>query len=518
MCIFVEPIDTSDMKSLRHLCVALVLFFLLMPSVLPAQGFVPAHKAITRDEMTRDLRSMFRTLERHHPRLYMYVDKEAFHAELDSIISELPAGMNITDFYLLATRIVYSLKHGHILLFPGNPEHPRHSCNPLTEFRYMVFGDSLYVVQGEIDGCEVKPGTRLVSVNGNDVTEVVKKYREAVPVEGYSGTLRYRLLSELIPSFLMFEGSASENLTLKFCYIDSIFSCGVPACLISDDELDLFGLFTEIQRNVNPPAFRDSTGLISRYARLRFVDNTRQIAVLSVSSFMPSNSDFYEQCFALLNESNTRHLIIDLRDNLGGVLLFAGGLFSYLTDTAFRFIEPPVVNSWVRLFFPQGATIVQNVASTLLFPIMLGVYSPIRRIGENEFSYNALETRRRQPATLRFKGSISMLVNGGTYSAASTVAANLKYSQDLLTIGQETGGASEGTVAMRLNTTRLKHSGFYLRYGVGFLQPTFKGGEPGYGVMPDVHVMPTLEDLIQGIDPELEMMINLLQQGLGTEE
>jgi hypothetical protein len=509
--IFVVPISMPEKRPMKHICVAIVLFFLLIPDSLPAQGFVPAGNTISRDEMTRDLRSLFRTLERHHPRLYMYVDRETYHHSLDSLIGELPVRMKLADFYLLASRTVYELKHGHILLFPGDPGHPRHSCNSLSEYEFMVFGDSLYVAGGEVGECVVKPGTRLVSVNGQQVTEVMKRYRDAVPVEGHSGTLRDRLLSELIPTFLMFESPDNDSLTLLFSHLDSVFTCTVAACEEVESNLGLFEMFTEMQRAVDPPARRDSSGLSTPFARLRFLDDEGRIAILSVKSFMPSNADFYAECFSLLDSMQTRHLIIDLRDNLGGVLLFAGGLYSYLTDSAFRFIEPPVINSWVQLFYPQGASMVQKAFSTLLFPVLLGVYSPIKRIGEKEFSYNAIESRRRQPERLRFQGSISMLVNGGTYSAASTVAANLKYSQNLLTIGQETGGASEGTVAMRLNTTKLKHSGFYLRYGVGFLQPTAKGGQPGHGIVPDVQVLPTLDDLIHGNDPQLNMMLNLLQ-------
>jgi C-terminal processing protease CtpA/Prc len=273
--------------------------------------------------------------------------------------------------------------------------------------------------------------------------------------------------------------------------------------------LDLFQEFRDLSHS---GIVRDSSGISSPFARLRFPDGHHNIAVLTVNSFMYPAGDFYSVSFRLLDSLKTQHLIIDLRDNMGGLLLHATELFSYLNDSSFRFIDRPIVNSRFRIFYPPGTPFSQHVLTTVLFPVAFYVYSPIKRLSEGGFSHNAMEARVRWTSPYRFRGSISLLVNSGTYSAASLLAANLKYAGNKLVVGEETGGATEGTVAMRLSTHVLPASRFRLRFGLGYIQPFYGGGEPGYGVMPDVLVTPSLDDRIRGEDPQLQTLLDLLQR------
>ncbi len=480
----------------------------LLAADVAAQRFVE-ERVLTRREMIRDIDVALKQLERHHPMMYLYVDEEVFRAEVDSIKAHLPEKMVTSDFYLVLTRMIYSLRHGHIMIFPYDPDEGSLQRNVLSAFGYQVFNDSLYIVRNAHELCDIPPGTRVDELNGADVVALLRKYEDAVPSEGYSGMLRYRLISHLFPVFGMYETGVSDTVELKLSFRDSTFVCRLPI-IRKHSQADLSDLILEYTGVVSPEIRRDSTGISVPGARLKFPDGQHDIAVLKVHSFMVPTIGFYREAFRMLDSLNTQHLILDLRDNLGGAALLASELYSYLSDSTFRFIERPIVNSWFRLFYPPNHTLARHVLTTVLLPFVVSVYTPIQRLEGGGFSHNAMEARRRAMSPNRFRGSVSLLVNSGTYSAAAVIAANLKHAGNVLVVGEETGGASEGTVAMRMSTKRLPASGFWLRYGLGFIQPYYQGGKPGHGVIPDLIVQPTLNDYIEEHDPQLHTLMELL--------
>ena len=492
--------------------------FLLTVLVLLVTGFsVSAQRhasehLLTRSEMSKDLNVAVKTLKKNHPFLFKYVPRDSFERHFDSLLRSLPEEMPVADFYITASRLVYSLRHGHMLLYPGKPDSRIFQSHTLSKFRYELYDSAVYIVENESGLGGIRPGTRIDRVNGKEVRNMVVKYMEAVPMEGYSGNLRPSLFGMLMPVFVKNEGGETDSQTLTLSYLDSVSEVTLATYQGSDGEG--FGSFMEeIMKAFDPEVESDSSGLYTAGARLKFLDDEKRVAILTVEDFMQSNSALYRKGFAMMDSLNTEHLILDLRNNLGGMLMLTGELQSYLWDSVFHLIEPPVVGSVSRMFYPPGNHWVQHFFSTLILPVQLAFYSPIRRYSEEGYSYNAVESRPNTPDINRFRGSITVLVNGGTYSAASILAANLKYGRDYLLIGDETGGANEGTVALRLGTVKLPRSGFYLRYGIGYLQPAEKGGEPGLGVMPDIRIIPTLKDRIDGIDPELRYALKILQRG-----
>lgn len=489
--------------------------FFIVPQKAEAQKFFMPNQSLSKSDMVRDIKVVFKTLEKHHPFLYKYADKDAFKNSLDSLLNDLPEVMTASDFFVLLSRKIYSLRHGHIMLMPGEVDNDNViRNNGLNQFEYELFDNRIYIVNNNCSVCDIKPGTEVVSVNGKNVPDIIKKYSDAVPTEGYSEALRLNLLGHMFPLLCMFEIDRRDYFTIELKYLDSNFVCTIKSYVerkpgFSMSKLDI--ILNEINDQLFDSLEKDSGGVYTKIAQLYFLDETYEIAVLSLQSFTSLNSNSYKSVFKMLDSFNTKHLILDLRNNKGGFLNSAALLYSYLADTSFRFVDRPIVNSVFRFFYRPGNSLLEHVITTLALPGLLTFMSPMQRYEDKKFSFNVIESRFQNLSPLRFQGSVSVLINGGTYSAASLVAANLKHSGNNLIVGLESGGASEGTVAMRLNNKRLPNSGFQLRYGIGYIQPYAKGGEEGRGVIPDIIVEPTLQDRINGHDPELQMVISILE-------
>jgi len=238
------------------------------------------------------------------------------------------------------------------------------------------------------------------------------------------------------------------------------------------------------------------------------------IAILSVRDFQDGDyKDFYRQTFKLIESLETEYLIIDLRDNHGGELPDAMDLFTYFSDSSFTFIDNPVLASENSLYheryFIEDAGIV-NVLLAILYPATMITRSIFIAMIEEKDGYLYLplaEADTKKVSPYNFDGKVYVMINGGTFSASCLLSSNLRSMDNVMFVGEETGGAQNGTVAGKMARLILPSSKLRLLCGLMTIKPTHQGGEHGRGIMPDIEIKPDLQDHRHGIDPELEWIL-----------
>ena len=107
-----------------------------------------------------------------------------------------------------------------------------------------------------------------------------------------------------------------------------------------------------------------------------------------------------------------------------------------------------------------------------------------------------------------FKGKIYVLINGGSFSASSIISSNLKGSKRATFVGEETGGAFNGTVAGKMPLIEMPNSKLNVRMGLMACIPVYKTDVEGHGIYPDQEISPTLDDRIKGNDPEMNWILS----------
>ncbi len=75
-------------------------------------------------------------------------------------------------------------------------------------------------------------------------------------------------------------------------------------------------------------------------------------------------------------------------------------------------------------------------------------------------------------------------------------------------VGEETGGANDGTVAGRYVTVQLPNSKLKLPIGMMLIQPDINFTKTQKGVEPDIEIIPTLEQELSGQDVQLDYILN----------
>ena len=113
-------------------------------------------------------------------------------------------------------------------------------------------------------------------------------------------------------------------------------------------------------------------------------------------------------------------------------------------------------------------------------------------------------TKFRKPKDYFFSGKIYLLVNGGTFSAASLLASRMSSLPNVEIVGEETGGDYNGTVAGILPVYTLPNSKIKWRLGLMHIKTINQRSLKGRGVMPDKSLQPTVSDIILKKDTVLD--------------
>src|SRR5690606_16272433 len=243
-----------------------------------------------------------------------------------------------------------------------------------------------------------------------------------------------------------------------------------------------------------------------------FLEEDSTIAYMKLRSFTNGNyKKFYKESFNKLDSAKAKHLILDLRDNGGGRISEIDYLYAYLTLNDYKFLEDSEVNSRT----PFLTAIMSNTTPNSL-KVLAGIFSPLivaqnlikTKKRDGKLYYVFKYTKIKSPKPNHFTGELYVLINGNSFSASSIISTHLKATKRAVFVGEETGGAYNGTVSGVYKIYELPTSKLKSRMGLMQVDAHYKQTPDGYGVMPDVFITPTLEDLFSKKDAELQWILN----------
>jgi C-terminal processing protease CtpA/Prc len=106
-----------------------------------------------------------------------------------------------------------------------------------------------------------------------------------------------------------------------------------------------------------------------------------------------------------------------------------------------------------------------------------------------------------------YNGQVFVLINGMSFSASSQTATFLKENSNAIIIGEETGGGSRAINGMQIPVLRLPESRLLIHIPQVHLKYQL-GKDEGKGVMPDIPIHYTLDDVLAHKKLEWEAVLN----------
>jgi hypothetical protein len=483
---------------------------------------------IAEKELKSDVDYAYKKLQQLQPKLYWYISKTELDYKFDSLKSTITKPMTSFEFYKKLSPVVASVRQGHLIVSPSvkilskaeKKELKDKGTSPFLQFDFGIINDRMYVIKNKSENKKIKPGAEIIAVNDKKISELIPQYYKLFTSDGYNKTFKAKRMAYMFPAFFSNENGIQDSIHYSFKQNDSLQSVCIKRKKTEPLKTNKTKTKTKeavtivdakqkkkIKNDKSTYGYNEITKTNNR--ELKFIEKDSSVALLKIKHFDLGNpSRFYDESFSKIQLLKTKTLIIDLRNNPGGGLKEIINLYSYLSDTTYVFINPFEVSSKTALIQKMPFSKSPLIAKILMTPF----YAPVAFFKvhkqENGNYYCSSSLSKPKPINKKaFRGKIYVLINGGTFSAASIISSNLKGSKRATFVGEETGGAYNGTVAGIMPVIKLPHSEINMTIGLLVVAPNHKTPLEGHGIFPDKEITPTITDYINGKDPELNWIL-----------
>ncbi|PQA93939.1 peptidase S41 [Chryseobacterium shigense] len=469
------------------------------------------------DKLKEDVDYAYSKLQKMHPQLYWYISKQDLDQKFDSLKQTINQPLTPLEFYFKLQPVIADIREGHLSLRIPRKKFTKREIKALenkkgmfSRFEYYIKDDHLYIIQNKDSIENIQPGTEVVSINHVPVTEYLKKYRALVSSDGYNNTFQSYFLKDVFFNFYTAENGFKDTATIEALYNGKKYNYTLHRESKSKNDLD-----QDKQQEKRTPEKKvnDYVASSNSYNRdFKFLDKDSTTAYIKVKSFSRDYSDkFYKETFEKIKKAGSKYLIIDVRNNYGGSLYEINNLYSYLAPQPYVLIKPSQLTSRLtplKTNYFRKSNAFQYAFKSLAYPtyVFAQTFSTYKKDGKVFYKMKA--DKPTKPNKEAFNGKVFVLINGGSFSASSIITAKLKYDQRAVLVGEETGGANDGTVAGFYSYQKLPNSKINLPIGLLLVQPNIDFQNTKKGVSPDVVIKESMQDIIDKRDPQLEWIKN----------
>ncbi len=475
------------------------------------------------DYLKADVDFTYKKLQRLQPKLYWYISKNDLDHKFDSLKNTLKRPITSYEFYKKLSPVVASIRQGHLMVAPSLKMMTKaeekilkeKGIGPFSQFEFEIINDKMYVIKNKSLEQSIKSGAEVIAINNIKTSELIAEYYTLFTSDGYNKTFKRKRMSTLFPFFYSNENGIQDNLFFSFKQNDTLQTVYIKRKKTEQPKMKngvQMSVISHEQNSINKKdkstyGYNEITKTNNR--NLKFIDKDKSIALMKIKHFDIGNPKrFYEESFSTMQLNKTKTLIIDLRNNPGGTLNEIANLYSYISDSNFAFIDPYQVTSKTALIEKTPFNKSPLIAKILMTPF----YAPVAFFkvhkGDDGRYYSSNSNSKPKPINQKaFRGKVYVMINGGTFSAASIISSNLKGSKRATFVGEETGGAYNGTVAGIMPTIKLPHSKIKVTIGLMVVTPYYKTDLEGRGIFPDKEITPAIADYINEKDPELDWIL-----------
>lgn len=469
------------------------------------------------EQLKEDVDFAYSKLQKMHPQLYWYIPKKELELKFDSLKQTINEPLTPLQFYFKLQPVIAGIREGHLSLRIPRKKFTKkeiktleHKKGLFSRFEYYISGDQMYITENRDSIENIHPGTEILSINHIPVSEYIKKYRNLISSDGYNTTFQPYFLKDLFFNYYTAENGLADRAILETLYKGEKHTYTLSRESKSDSDLEKD---KEMNKRTQERKLNDYVAASNSYNRsFKFLDKDSTVAYIKVKSFSREYSDeFYKKTFAKIKKAKSDYLIIDVRNNYGGSLYEINNLYSYLTNKPFTLIKPSQVTSRdipLRTNYFRKSNPLDYAIKSISYPsyFFAQAFSTYKKDGKVFYKMKA--DKPTKPNKEAFHGKVFVLINGGSFSASSIITAKLKNDKRATLVGEETGGANDGTVAGFYSYQKLPNSEIRFPIGLLLVQPNIDFSDTKKGVTPDIEIKENLQDIIDKKDPQLDWIRN----------
>jgi len=460
-------------------CCPVFLFSQTQPAIL-SKTFSPI-------ELKKDAEVLRDVLLAMHPAIGIYKSRAYYEQTFEHYINHLDDGMTEKQFRISLKILIDELHCGHTEIGLSKA-----SLKALTKLKqnysplvFLPLKDKVHYIASTEKKFDtlLKKGCQILSINGIAVDTMQTKIRRIISGDGF-------------------------NESGKQHYASLAFNTFYPALFGRPDTFLVECKSGNDIKKIKYPAFKTKTfpplplgakdTLFTRYKKagmkFKYLDKEHKTMLLKLEKFSHVKiAKAYRKIFRKLRKNGTHNLIIDLRNNGGGSLANAYRLLSYTMDTATTQTLKTGIKNYPYKKYTSG---------NVWFKFTRFVFKTIGRksvINDTDHFIYTIHPNKKN----HYKGKIIVLINGGSFSASSLVAAYLKYKNRAVFIGEETGGTLEGCNAGVTPYYILPNTKIKVRVPAFRIVHDVSSTITGHGIIPDYKIEYGIKDIFAKRDLEL---------------
>ncbi len=451
-----------------------------------------------------------------HPGTYRYNDESSIIKELKELREKFQKPMSPGEAYLTMAKLTAAIQCDHTK--PGFNNQTKiinsviHGQPDKLPFTFKWFEKRMILIYDATSANLLNRGTEVLSINGVPVSQIRETMLPYISADGATDNNRIRKMEV-------------DGYDFRYNSFDVFYPLLFP---IDSNKVELeiitkgIDLSSNIEVNTVTREGRAEV-LINRYTEFpssrddlwSFKITEDNIGILEANSFglmgwkalSIDYKAFLEKAFKSLEEKKTQSLVIDIRDNTGGNDEMAVELFSYLD----------INESITREAYREGRTRYLEFPEPLKNNVQTWGEDPWffnLNTDEQDGEYYIFKENPDNKSYLKqsenvFKGEIYLLTSSNNTSLAYYTALNFRRQGLGKIIGQETGGNMKGINGGQILFLKLPNSGIEIDFSImgGFVY----GDQLNNGVIPDIEVLPTLNQIKNGDDAELEVALQIIR-------
>ncbi len=507
-------------------------------------------KKIDVDKLQQDVDYTKEKLLTKHVDIDLYHSKQIIANRLDSFKNSIHQPMLPNDFSREFSKVISSFGHGHTTLSmlrkrteKAEAKKYKKTKSPFSLIELKTLDGRLFFEKNKNikDSSLIKQG-EILAINGISYQDFRKDNIGVRKGDGFITSLDEYLLPVYYTAKLRNVIGNTDSITLSLVKNDSIFTEIVRReypkkkgknlrdekkvdVVKSEDKKTEKKKLTKEEKLLAKKRYKHKEDIKkyfgynksrNDYQRELIFPNPEDSTtlVLKIKSFsIGHGKEAYPFIFDSIERLKVKNLVLDIRNNTGGYVSDINYLYSFLkaNDEVKMAISNEVkVGSkftMINKYFNKPNVI----GHTFGLPLVL--YGSVKSLFDikkenNDYFLNTKKKKYAINPDKKYKGNLYVLTNGMSYSASSIISASIQNDGKAIFVGEETGGDYNGTVAGQFIDYKLSESKLKLHVGLMTYRPNTSRELKGRGIIPDIPIKMSFEDLINKKDPQLDWILN----------